>query len=283
MKNKKILIISLCAVLIALGAVASVMLKRNSISKHSLIYADVNDKLISYKISEKAKTRIFFDGYSEYLFVGKYIGGEYCCVSKGENSLYDVLLIKNGNIEKTYQLSFCPDEIAATDDGIYCLTNGKIYRLSTADNTESLYKDNVYTNYRLNMLITDKGDLVYSRQENNGNVSLVLDCDGQETDVFTFNPDDTIAVGLNTDNRFLYKDKSDNYKTMAVSVYGGKQQKYGKSVTFVQASSDGKLAVKYKRQVLGECSDVYIVDGKTGIAVSTNLVDLDIAYSVVVV
>lgn len=283
MKNKKILIISFCAVLIALVAAVSVMLKRNSISKHSLIYADVNDKLISYKISEKAKTRIFFDGYSEYLFVGKYIGGEYCCVSKGENSLYDVLLIKNGNIEKTYQLSFCPDEIAATDDGIYCLTNGKIYRLSTADNTESLYKDNVYTNYRLNMLITDKGDLVYSRQENNGNVSLVLDCDGQETDVFTFNPDDTIAVGLNTDNRFLYKDKSDNYKTMAVSVYGGKQQKYGKSVTFVQASSDGKLAVKYKRQVLGECSDVYIVDGKTGIAVSTNLVDLDIAYSVVVV
>ncbi len=283
MKNKKILIIPLCAVLIALVAAVSVMLKRNSISKHSLIYADVNDKLISYKISEKAKTRIFFDGYSEYLFVGKYIGGEYCCVSKGENSLYDVLLIKNGNIEKTYQLSFCPDEIAATDDGIYCLTNGKIYRLSTADNTESLYKDNVYTNYRLNMLITDKGDLVYSRQENNGNVSLVLDCDGQETDVFTFNPDDTIAVGLNTDNRFLYKDKSDNYKTMAVSVYGGKQQKYGKSVTFVQASSDGKLAVKYKRQVLGECSDVYIVDGKTGIAVSTNLVDLDIAYSVVVV
>lgn len=283
MKNKKILIISLCVVLIALVAAASVMLKRNSISKHSLIYADVNDKLISYKISEKAKTRIFFDGYSEYLLVGKYIGGEYCCVSKGENSLYDVLLIKNGNIEKTYQLSFCPDEIAATDDGIYCLTNGKIYRLSTADNTESLYKDNVYTNYRLNMLITDKGDLVYSRQENNGNVSLVLDCDGQETDVFTFNPDDTIAVGLNTDNRFLYKDKSDNYKTMAVSVYGGKQQKYGKSVTFVQASSDGKLAVKYKRQVLGECSDVYIVDGKTGIAVSTHLVDLDIPYSVVVV
>lgn len=59
MKNKKILIISLCAVLIALVAAASVMLKRNSISKHSLIYADVNDKLISYKISEKAKTRIF--------------------------------------------------------------------------------------------------------------------------------------------------------------------------------------------------------------------------------
>lgn len=284
MKNKKILIISLCAVLIALGAAASVMLKKNSISKHSLIYADVNDNLISYKISEKAKTRIFFDGYSEYLLVGKYIGGEYCCVSKGENSLYyDVLLIKNGNIEKTYQLSFCPDEIAATDGDIYCLTNGKIYRLSTADNTENLYKDNVYTNYRLNMLITDKGDLVYSRQENNGSVSLVLDCDGQETDVFTFNPDDTIAVGLNTDNRFLYKDKSGNYKTMAVSVYGGKQQKYGKSATFVQASSDGKLAVKCKRQVLGECSDVYIVDGKTGIAVSTHLVDLDIPYSVVVV
>lgn len=283
MNKRKILIISLCAVLIALGAATSVMLKRNSISKHSLIYADVNDKLISYKISEKAETRISFDGYSEYLLVGKYIGGEYCCVSKGENSLYDVLLIKNGNIEKTYQLSFCPDEIAATDGGIYCLTNGKIYRLSTADNTENLYKDNVYTNYRLNMLITDKGDLVYSRQENDGSVSLVLDCDGQETDVFTFNPDDTIAVGLNTDNRFLYKDKSGNYKTMAVSVYGGKQQKYGKSVTFVQASSDGKLAVKYKRQVLGECSDVYIVDGKTGIAVSTHLVDLDIPYSVVVV
>ena len=36
MKNKKILIISLCAVLIALVAAASVMLKRNSISKHSL-------------------------------------------------------------------------------------------------------------------------------------------------------------------------------------------------------------------------------------------------------
>lgn len=101
MKNKKILIIPLCAVLIALVAAVSVMLKRNSISKHSLIYADVNDnKLISYKISEKAETRISFDGYSEYLLVGKYIGGEYCCVSKGENSFFDVLLIKNGNIEK---------------------------------------------------------------------------------------------------------------------------------------------------------------------------------------
>lgn len=41
MNKRKILIISLCAVLIALGAAASVMLKRNSISKHSLIYADV--------------------------------------------------------------------------------------------------------------------------------------------------------------------------------------------------------------------------------------------------
>lgn len=127
------------------------------------------------------------------------------------------------------------------------MTNGKIYRLSTADNTESLYKDNVYTHdYRLNMFITDKGDLVYSRQENDGSVSLVLDCDRQETDVFTFNPDDTIAVGLNTDNRFLYKDKSGNYKTMAVSVYGGKQQKYGKSVTFVQASSDASLPSNIK-------------------------------------
>lgn len=58
------------------------------------------------------------------------------------------------------------------------------------------------------MLITDKGDLVYSRQENDGNVSLVLDCDGQETDVFTFNPDDTIDVGLNTDNRFYIKTKA---------------------------------------------------------------------------
>ena len=60
MNKRKILIIPLCAVLIALVAAVSVMLKRNSISKHSLIYADVNDKLISYKISEKAKTRIFF-------------------------------------------------------------------------------------------------------------------------------------------------------------------------------------------------------------------------------
>lgn len=60
--------------------------------------------------------------------------------------------------------------------------------------------------------------------------------------------------------------------------------KYGKSATFVQASSDGKLArPNVKEQVLGECSDVYIVDGKTGIAVSTHLVDLDIPYSVVVV
>ena len=61
MKNKKILIIPLCAVLIALVAAASVMLKRNSISKHSLIYADVNNRLISYKISEKAETRISFE------------------------------------------------------------------------------------------------------------------------------------------------------------------------------------------------------------------------------
>lgn len=76
---------------------------------------------------------------------------------------------------------------------------------------------------------------------------------------FTFNPDDTIDVGLNTDNRFLYKDKSGNYKTMAVSVYGGKQQKYGKSATFVQASSDGKLAVKYKRQVLGEYPTIALI------------------------
>ena len=76
MKNKKILIISLCAVLIALVAAASVMLKRNSISKHSLIYADVNDnKLISYKISEKAETRISFDGYSEYLLVASISAG----------------------------------------------------------------------------------------------------------------------------------------------------------------------------------------------------------------
>ena len=94
MKNKKILIISLCAVLIALGAATSVMLKRNSISKHSLIYADVNDnKLISYKISEKAETRISFDGYSEYLLVGKYIGGGNLCVFQGENSIFYVVLV----------------------------------------------------------------------------------------------------------------------------------------------------------------------------------------------
>ena len=101
MNKRKILIIPLCAVLIALVAAASVMLKRNSISKHSLIYADVNDnKLISYKISEKAETRISFDGYSEYLLVGKYIGGGKFCGSLRANLFFSVVLVKKRNILK---------------------------------------------------------------------------------------------------------------------------------------------------------------------------------------
>ena len=288
MKKKRVLIILICVILAILCATVAVLLKMNSISKHSLIYADRNNgSLISYDISNKAEKQISFDGYTEYLLVGKYVGGDYCCVAKSENSIYDVLLIKDGNIESTCQLSFCPDEITASDDKIYCLLNDEIYLLNKNDNTESLYMENVYSDiYRLNIFITDKGDLVYKKQQIDGSISVILDCNGRETSAFNYNPNDVIAIGLDTDNRFLYKDKNSDYAVMAAFVYSDrtqKEHKYGKSVTFIQTSSDGKLVVKHKRQILGECSDVYVTDAKTGISVSTVYVDLDIPYSAVVV
>ena len=45
---------------------------------------------------------------------------------------------------------------------------------------------------------------------------------------------------------FYIKTKAAIIRRMAVSVYGGKQQKYGKSATFVQASSDASLPSNIK-------------------------------------
>ena len=212
MKNKICLIILFCVVLITVCTTSFVLIEKKNISKHNLVYASgIDNKLYEYNLSELDEKQISFDGYSDYFLVGEYTQGDYCCVAKDENSAYVVLTVKDGIVEKVYQLSFCPDKIIVGKSNIYCLSEGRIYLISTTDNSEILYKENVYTEkYCLSMFVTEQEDLVYLRQENDGSVSALLDSNGQESNIFTFNLKEASIFGLDVDGRILYIDRIDN-------------------------------------------------------------------------
>lgn len=288
MKKKICLIILFCVVLIAVCVTSFVLIEKKNISKHSLVYASgIDNKLYEYNLSELDKKQISFDGYSNYFLVGEYTQGDYCCVAKDENSTYVVLTVKDGVIEKVYQLSFCPDKIIVAKSNIYCLSEGKIHLISTTDNSEILYKENVYTEkYCLSMFVTEQEDLVYLRQENDGSVSALLDSNGQESNIFTFNSKEASVFGFDADSRILYIDKTDNDALKSVSVYGGKLnkvRKYGKDVTSVRSMFDGEFVVKYKIRIADNCPYVFVDSGKTGVSVVTGLPWFDVPDSVVVV
>ena len=206
MKNKICLIILFCVVLITVCATSFVLIEKKNISKHNLVYASgIDNKLYEYNLSGLDEKQISFDGYSDYFLVGEYTQGDYCCVAKDENLAYVVLMVKDGIVEKVYQLSFCPDKIIVGKSNIYCLSEGRIYLISTTDNSEILYKENVYTEkYCLSMFVTEQEDLVYLRQENDGSVSALLDSNGQESNIFTFNLKEASIFGLDVDGRILY-------------------------------------------------------------------------------
>ncbi len=139
MKNKKILIISLLCCSDCPRSGSFGYAQRNSISKHSLIYADVNDnKLISYKISRKRKPG-FWRIFGIFACRQVYRRGILLCF-QGRKFIFWCAADKERQYWKTYQLSFCPDEIAAPTTAFYCLTDGNFYCLSTADNTETYIK-----------------------------------------------------------------------------------------------------------------------------------------------
>lgn len=288
MKNKICLIILFCVVLITVCATSFVLIEKKNISKHNLVYASgIDNKLYEYNLSELDEKQISFDGYSDYFLVGEYTQGDYCCVAKDENSAYFVLTVKDGIVEKVYQLSFCPDKIIVGKSNIYCLSEGKIYLISTTDNSEILYKENVYTEkYCLSMFVTEQENLVYLRQENDESVSALLDSNGQESNIFTFNLKEASIFGLDVDGRILYIDRIDNNALKSVSVYGGKLnkvRKYGKDVTSVQSMFDGEFVIKYKIRIIDNCPYVFVDSGKTGVSVVTGLPWFDVPDSVVVV
>lgn len=121
-KIHKIIIIILAVVLVVAVVVSGY--RYNVISKAKtgyLVFADKSVVVIDLK--ETTKTEYNVEGYSELCNVGKYYDGDFCCVAvNNQTKQQEILLFKNGVVEKSYPAAEKIMSISAYNDKLYYLT-----------------------------------------------------------------------------------------------------------------------------------------------------------------
>lgn len=120
-KSHKIIITTFAIVLIV--AVVIFSYRYGVIAKAKtgyLVYADNTINVIDLR--RTIKTEYNVDGYSELNNIGKYYGGDFCCIAiNNETTEQEILLFKNGTVEKSYSASEKIIFISAYNDKVYYL------------------------------------------------------------------------------------------------------------------------------------------------------------------
>lgn len=110
-----------------------------------LVYADDTIKVINLETTSKTEYNV--DGYSELRYIGKYYGGDFCCLAfNNETKEQEILLFKNGKIEKSYPFLEDDASITAHNDKVYYLTldsSNKGDLVCISDNETSIIESDV--------------------------------------------------------------------------------------------------------------------------------------------
>lgn len=143
-----------------------------------LVYADNTINVIDLKNTTKTKYNV--DGYYDFGLIGKYYGGDFCCTAiNNETTEQEIVLFKNGVVEKSYSVSEQIVSISAYNDKVYYLTeegrlNGSLYCIY--ENETEVIESNV-EEFALNSL----GEIVYIKEkdDNDKQSSMENDSNGE--------------------------------------------------------------------------------------------------------
>jgi hypothetical protein len=223
-----------------------------------IVYA--NDKIVVIDIDETTRTEYSIDGYSKCDTIGKYYGGDFSCRTiNDKTNAQEILLFKNGSVERLYPVTEEIISLSAFNDIVYYLT--KYGNLNCISNNETKTIANNIEEYALNSL----GELAYI-QENDDNEDYDIESDmdgmlyysvngktkklGEANSVIWLSNNELL---VNAENVAVKTDADDNvvsashtYDDYIVTVDDNQwtySKKFNKIPFIVDVSSDGKKAI----------------------------------------
>ncbi len=139
-----------------------------------LVYADNTINVIDLKNTTKTKYSV--DGYYDFSLIGEYYGGDFCCIAiNNETTEQEILLFKNGTVEKSYSVSEKIISISAYNDKVYYLAEENRNKGSL----NCIYKDEteLIANDVEEFAINSIGEIVYiiEKPDNNNQSSMEND------------------------------------------------------------------------------------------------------------
>ena len=179
---KKSRIILLAVLVVFLVVTVSITGYRNNVISEAktgyLVYVDNNINVIDLETTTKTEYNV--DGYSNLRCIGNYYGGDFCCLAfNNETKDQEILLFKNGTVEKSYSVSKKIICISAYNDKVYYLAEESRNKGSL----NCIYKDEteLIANDVEEFAINSIGEIVYiiEKPDNDNQSSVEDDINGE--------------------------------------------------------------------------------------------------------
>ena len=177
---KKSRIILLAVLVVFLVVTVSITGYRNNVISEAktgyLVYVDNNINVIDLETTTKTEYNV--DGYSNLRCIGNYYGGDFCCLAfNNETKDQEILLFKNGVIEKSYPFSDEYASVATYNDKVYYLAYDSSNKgdLVCISGDETKIIESGIEDYALNSL----GELVYIKEIPDDNYSAESNSNGE--------------------------------------------------------------------------------------------------------
>ena len=243
MKKTRVIILMLVAILsisliVVFGYRGSVIAKAKT---GYMVYA--NEKIVVIDLDETTRTEYSIDGYSNCGNIGKYYGGDfsYRAINNKTNA-QEILLFKNGSIERSYPVTEKIISLSAYNDVVYYLTiDGNLNCIS---NNETKIIANNIGEYVLNSC----GELAYIQEiDDNEDYDIESDMDGMlyySVNGKTKKLGKANSVIWLSNNELLVN--AENYDDYIVTVDDNQwtfSKEFNKIPFIVNVSSEGKKAI----------------------------------------
>lgn len=257
MKKSRIILLAILAIILVV-TVAITGYRNSVISKAKtgcLVYADETVNVINLETTSKTEYNV--DGYSELRCIGKYYGGDFCCVAKNNaTESYEILLFKNGVIEKSYPFSYDYASVVAYNEKVYYLTwdsSNKGNLVCISGDEKSIIESDV-KDFSLN----SQGALAYVKYIPNDNDGIYGELYYSENANATRLGEAISAMWLSNNellvNTEIIKESYDSkvishiYEEYIVKVANNEwtfSKEFNKNPNVVEISPDGKNAIVY--------------------------------------